>query len=103
MPRTTTDWFLSSECVWIDELVEPSSGANRARSTRKGSVPMIMPFTDSVAGTPVYINPEYVVSVRPDPANPDEVSIVKLRDGESIRVRSAHEEIARKLTGEAAA
>ena len=63
---------------------------------------MILPFTDSVAGTPIYLNPDYVVSVRPDPANPDEVSIVKLRDGESIRVRGAHDDIAKKLMGVAA-
>src|SRR2546428_13697393 len=64
MPRTTTDWFLLGECVWIDGLVEQSSGANRAlraarrRSAYKGSVPMIVPFTDSVAGTKIYIKPD---------------------------------------------
>jgi hypothetical protein len=41
---------------------------------------MIVPFVDSVSGTPVYINPEYVVALRPDPTAPDRVSIVKLRD-----------------------
>lgn len=63
---------------------------------------MIVQFVDSVAGTPIYINPAYVVSMRPDPANPDEVTLVKIRDGESIRVRGAHEEVAKRLTPAAA-
>ncbi len=29
---------------------------------------MVMPFLDSVAGTAVYLNPDFVVTVRPDPA-----------------------------------
>jgi hypothetical protein len=58
---------------------------------------MIVEFIDSVAGTPVYINPDYVVTLRPDPAEPTEVTMVKLRDGESIRVRGDHQEIAAKL------
>ena len=44
---------------------------------------MIVEFVDSVAGTPVYINPEYVVVFRPDPGDPTKVTMVKLRDGES--------------------
>jgi hypothetical protein len=58
---------------------------------------MIMPFTDSVAGTPVYINLAYVVSLRPDPTDPTHVSIVKLEDGESIRLKGEHREVADKL------
>jgi hypothetical protein len=58
---------------------------------------VIVPFVDSVSGTTVYINPDYVVSLRPDPADPDAVSIVKLRDGETVRVRGAHRDIADKL------
>jgi len=58
---------------------------------------MIVPFVDSVSGTAVYINPDYVVALRPDPAAPDRISIVKLRDGESIRVQGDHQEIADKL------
>jgi len=58
---------------------------------------MIAQFMDSVAGTAVYINPAYVVTLRPDPAEPDHVSIVKVRDGESIRVRGDHGEVADKL------
>jgi hypothetical protein len=58
---------------------------------------MIAQFMDSVAGTAVYINPTYVVTLRPDPAEPDHVSIVKVRDGESIRVRGDHREVADKL------
>ena len=58
---------------------------------------MVIQFLDIAAGTPVYINPAYVVSIRPDPADPDHVSIVTLRNGESIRVRGDHQEVAGKL------
>ena len=58
---------------------------------------MIVQLMDSVAGTPVYINPAYVVTLRPDPADPDHISIVKIRDGESIRVRGSDTEVADKL------
>jgi hypothetical protein len=59
---------------------------------------MIVPFVDSVSGTAVYINPDYVVTLRPDPASLDQVSIVKLRDGETIRIHGEHREVADKLT-----
>ena len=58
---------------------------------------MIVPFIDAVAGTTVYINPAFVVSLRPDPAEPDAVSIVKLSDGETLRIRGDHGEVADKL------
>jgi len=58
---------------------------------------MIVQLMDSVAGTPVYINPAYVVTLRPDPADPDHISIIKIRDGESIRVRGSDKEVADKL------
>ena len=58
---------------------------------------MIVQLMDSVAGTPVYINPGYVVTLRPDPADPDHISIIKIRDGESIRVRGSDKEVADKL------
>jgi hypothetical protein len=58
---------------------------------------MIVQFMDSVAGTPVYINPSYVMTLRPDPAHLDRVSIVKLRDGETIQVLGEHREVADKL------
>jgi len=63
---------------------------------------MIVPFVDSVTGTSVYINPDYVVTLRPDPANLDRVTIVKLRDGETIRVHGEHREVADKLSRTAA-
>jgi hypothetical protein len=65
-------------------------------------VPMIVQMTDAVAGTAVYINPEYVVSLRPDPADPEKVSIVKISDGETLSVRGSHNEIAARLTRAAA-
>jgi hypothetical protein len=58
---------------------------------------MIVPLIDSVAGTPVYVNPSYVVTVRPDPADPDHVSIVRVRDGETIRIRGDLQQVADKL------
>jgi hypothetical protein len=58
---------------------------------------MIVPFMDSVTGTAVYINPAYVVALRPDPAEPERVSIIKLRDGEAVRVLGEHKEVADKL------
>ena len=58
---------------------------------------MIVPFTDSVVGTNVYINPRYVVSLRPDPNDPTKVTEIKLSDGESIRVYGDHSEVADKL------
>jgi hypothetical protein len=58
---------------------------------------MVVEFIDSVAGTPVYINPDYVVVFRPDPGNPTTVTMLKLRDGESLRVRGEHREVADKL------
>ena len=59
---------------------------------------MLAQFYDMVTGTQVYINPAYVVSLRPDPADPDHISIVMLRNGESIRVKGEHREVAERLT-----
>lgn len=58
---------------------------------------MIVEFTDGVAGTAVYINPKYVVSMRPEPTDPLHVSTIKLNDGETIQVRGEHTELADKL------
>ena len=63
---------------------------------------MIVQLMDSVTGTPVYINPAYVVTLRPDPADPDHISIVKLRDGETIRIRGGDQDVADKLARAAA-
>jgi hypothetical protein len=45
----------------------------------------------------VYVNPTYVVSLRPDPMDPQRVTMPKLSDGESIRVVGDHETVADKL------
>jgi hypothetical protein len=58
---------------------------------------MIVQLTDIATGTAAYLNPDYVVSLRPDPADPDHVSILRLRDGEFIRVKGDHREVADKL------
>jgi hypothetical protein len=63
---------------------------------------MIVPMVDATTGVSLYINPEYVISLRPDPAEPDTVSVVKLGDGETIRVRGEHRTVADKLTRVAA-
>jgi hypothetical protein len=59
---------------------------------------MIVQLFDTDAGTTVYINPEYVVSLRPDPAEPERISIVKLRDGEILRVQGTHLQVAAMLS-----
>jgi hypothetical protein len=59
---------------------------------------MIAQFMDTVTGTVVYVNPAYVVALRPDPADPDHVSMIQLRTGESIRVKGDHREVADMLT-----
>jgi uncharacterized protein YlzI (FlbEa/FlbD family) len=59
---------------------------------------MITQFMDTVTGTAVYLNPAYVVALRPDPADPDHDSIIQLRNGESIRVKGDHREVADRLT-----
>jgi len=59
-------------------------------------------FIDRVTGAAVYINPEYVMSIRPHPADPDNASIVKIRDGETIEVKYSHTEVVRKLLRRAA-
>ena len=58
---------------------------------------MIVQFFDTDAGTTVYINPEYVVTLRPDPEQPESASVVKLRDGEMFRIQGTHVEVAAKL------
>jgi hypothetical protein len=58
---------------------------------------MIVQFADVNTGTAVYINPTYVVTLRPDPVDPDHVSLITLRDGEAIRVKGDHLEVADKL------
>jgi hypothetical protein len=58
---------------------------------------MIVPLIDNVTGTAVYINPAYVMTLRPDPVDPDHITIVKVRDGESLRVRGEHQEVASRL------
>ena len=64
---------------------------------------MIVQLMDSVTGAPIYVNPAYVVTLRPDPANPDEVSIITVRDGETFHVRGDHEKVAGKLRSSMAA
>ena len=59
---------------------------------------MIVQFVDSVAGTPIYINPAFVISFRPDPEEPTRVTLMKLSDGEAIRVIGDHEEVANRLS-----
>jgi uncharacterized protein YlzI (FlbEa/FlbD family) len=64
---------------------------------RQAGFPMIAQLMDTAAGTAVYINPVYVVTLRPDPANPDHVSILTLQNGESIWVKGDYQEVADKI------
>jgi hypothetical protein len=59
---------------------------------------MIVPFHEAASGVAVYINPAFVISLRPDPDDPEHTSIVKLSDGEALRLRGGHDEIAARLT-----
>jgi hypothetical protein len=58
---------------------------------------MVVELYDTVTGTPVYVNPDLVLTMRPDPEEPLEVTDIKLRDGEMLRVRGGHDEVAAKL------
>ena len=58
---------------------------------------MFVPFMDAMTDSMVYVNPAYVMTVRPDPADPDHRSIVILEDGESIRVNEDHRKTFDKL------
>ncbi|MCW3100945.1 MAG: hypothetical protein JWL77_6563 [Chthonomonadaceae bacterium] len=63
---------------------------------------MIVEFTNSVTGVPVYINSEYVMLARPNPVDPDGSTEIKLRDGETLTVRGYHRDVAARLTQVAA-
>lgn len=41
-----------------------------AKASAEGGSPTIVQFMDRVTGTAVYINPVYVVTVRPEPTDP---------------------------------
>ncbi len=58
---------------------------------------MVVRFVDDNTGTPIYINPEYVMSLRPDPVKMESGSIITLGNGETIRVEGDHEEVAARL------
>ena len=64
---------------------------------------MIVRFFEATSGVPIYINPAFVVSMRPDPADPDHASIVKLSDEESLRIRGGHDDVAAQLSQRTAA
>jgi hypothetical protein len=59
---------------------------------------MITEFIDANTGTTVYVNPRYVISMRPDPESPLEMTVLKLEDGEMLRVRGDHREVADRLS-----
>jgi hypothetical protein len=58
---------------------------------------MIIPVFEATSGVAIYINPVYVISLRPDPADPEQTSIVKLSDGETLSIRGRHSDIAERL------
>ena len=59
---------------------------------------MIVQLHDSDTGTAMYINSDFVATLRPDPEDPTHVTVVKLKDGETIRVRGEHAEVADRLS-----
>ena len=59
---------------------------------------MIVNFSDSVTGAAVYINPAFVVSFRADPESPEHGTLIRLSDGEAVRVHGDHREVADKLS-----
>jgi hypothetical protein len=74
-----------------------------ARSFEPGGFLMIVPFFEATSGVAVYINPAFVISLRPDPADTDRTSLVKLSDGESLRIRGDHHDVAARLSRATAA
>jgi hypothetical protein len=58
---------------------------------------MVVPFFDSTVGAAVYVNPDSVMTLRPDPDNPLDASLVKLQDGETLHVLGDHNTVADKL------
>ena len=50
-----------------------------------------------MTGMAVYISPTYVATLRPDPAEPLQITLVKPNDGESIHVRGEQTDVAAKL------
>jgi hypothetical protein len=64
---------------------------------------MIIAFAEAASGVPVYINPTFVVSLRPDPSDPDQTTVVRLSDGETLRLRGGHDEVAGRLSRTAGA
>jgi len=59
---------------------------------------MIVAFADAASGVPIYINPSFVVSLRPDPVDPEHTTTVRLSDGESLRLRGGHDDVAARLS-----
>ena len=64
---------------------------------------MIIAFAEAASGVPIYINPAFVVSVRPDPADPERTTVVRLSDGEMLRLRGGHDDVAARLSRTTAA
>ena len=64
----------------------------------QGGIPMVIQFMDSAVGAQVYVNPAFVVTVRPDPTDPDHLSLLKLEDGETVPVRGDHRQVSGKLS-----
>lgn len=59
---------------------------------------MIIAFAEAASGVPIYINPAFVVSVRPDPADPERTTVVRLSDSETLRLHGSHNEVAARLS-----
>lgn len=58
---------------------------------------MIVPFTNSVVATAVCFDPRCVGSLRGDPSDPVCITLLKVQNGEVVRVRREHRDVAGEL------
>jgi uncharacterized protein YlzI (FlbEa/FlbD family) len=54
-------------------------------------------FKDSISGTPVAVNPDHVAKVRPAPDDPNNITVIRLKDGDEIGVEGKHTDVVKKL------
>jgi hypothetical protein len=54
-------------------------------------------FTESASDTPVAVNPDHVAKVHPEPNDPTNITIIRLKDGDEIGVKGRHADVLKKL------
>jgi hypothetical protein len=55
-------------------------------------------FIDNGTGGPVSINPEHVIKVRPMPDDPNNITVIRLRDSHEVGVKGKYVEVVKKLS-----